>query len=125
MTTNKWTLEVKEDPETGDAIIEFPDDLMKQAGWKEGDEIVWTEGENGSYVLTTKKESVKMESLIESNGAYNLRVTKEECYRPKGLFRVCFIRDLKDVDGNVESSSEYEFFLVQEQLDKLGKVLAS
>ena len=28
-----WTLEIKEDPENGDAILEFPDDLMADAGW--------------------------------------------------------------------------------------------
>jgi hypothetical protein len=34
----EYVLSVKETPE-GDQYIELPDELLKQAGWKEGDEI--------------------------------------------------------------------------------------
>lgn len=49
-----WTLIVQEDPETGDQILEFPDDLMESAGWKEGDCIEWIDNKDGSWVLRKK-----------------------------------------------------------------------
>lgn len=48
---SKWILDVKTDPETGDQILEFPDDLMESAGWKEGDTIEWIDNKNGSWSL--------------------------------------------------------------------------
>lgn len=38
-----WTTKVEEDPETGELIITFPDELMDQVGWQIGDNIVWEE----------------------------------------------------------------------------------
>lgn len=54
MNKNSWTLEVQEDPETGDAILEFPPELLEQAGWKEGDTLVWTDMGDGSWQLAKK-----------------------------------------------------------------------
>ena len=59
--TNKWTLEVQEDPETGDAILEFPPELMEQAGWKEGDVLTWKDLGNGSWSLTKQENDVTIE----------------------------------------------------------------
>lgn len=39
-----WTLEVKEDPETKEQFIEFPDGVLEGLGWKEGDTIEWEIG---------------------------------------------------------------------------------
>lgn len=50
-----WTLEVEEDPETGDAILKFPEDLLKAAGWHEGDILNWTDLGDGSWQLTKKE----------------------------------------------------------------------
>jgi bifunctional DNA-binding transcriptional regulator/antitoxin component of YhaV-PrlF toxin-antitoxin module len=52
----RWTLDVKEDPETGDQILEFPDDLMESAGWKEGDQIEWIDNKDGSWTLRKKDD---------------------------------------------------------------------
>ena len=46
-----WTAEVKEDPESGDYILEFPDELLEQTGWKEGDNLEWIDNNNGSWTL--------------------------------------------------------------------------
>lgn len=59
--TNKWTLDIKEDPETGDAILEFPEDLLEQAGWREGDVLTWTDLGNGSWSLTKQQSDVTIE----------------------------------------------------------------
>lgn len=55
MTT--WTIDVKEDPETGDQILEFPDDMMEQAGWKEGDTLEWIDNKDGSWTLRKKDDN--------------------------------------------------------------------
>ena len=59
--TNRWTIEVQEDPDTGDAILEFPEDLMKQAGWQEGDTLTWKDLGNGSWSLTKQESDVTIE----------------------------------------------------------------
>lgn len=59
MIRTNWTLEVQEDPETGDKILEFPDDLMESAGWKEGDVLEWIDNKNGSWTLRKKDEITK------------------------------------------------------------------
>jgi hypothetical protein len=59
--TNSWTLDIKEDPETGDAILEFPEDLLKETGWQEGDTLTWTNLGNGSWSLTKQQPDVTIE----------------------------------------------------------------
>ena len=51
---NTCTLTVAEDPATGDAILQFPPDLLEQAGWKEGDTLEWTDRGDGSWSLEKK-----------------------------------------------------------------------
>jgi hypothetical protein len=43
------TLEIQEDPVTGEQYIELPQRLLIQLGWKEGDSLEWVELENGSW----------------------------------------------------------------------------
>ena len=43
------TLEIQEDPVTGEQYIEIPQRLLEQLGWKEGDDLEWIELENGSW----------------------------------------------------------------------------
>jgi hypothetical protein len=60
--TNKWTLDIEEDPETGDAVIKFPEDLLAVTGWQEGDVLSWEDLGNGSWSLTKKLEPSKIET---------------------------------------------------------------
>ena len=48
-----WVLEVQED-EQGEKLIELPEDLLTAAGWKEGDELVWSDNKDGSWSLNKK-----------------------------------------------------------------------
>jgi len=52
----KWTLTVDEDPETGEAILQFPPDMLKIAGWKEGDTLSWKDLGDGSWSLEKGKK---------------------------------------------------------------------
>lgn len=57
MSKTRWTIDVQEDPETGEKILEFPDDLMESAGWKEGDVLEWIDNKDGSWTLRKKDEN--------------------------------------------------------------------
>ena len=45
------TVEVRNDPETGDPFIEFPDEFMDKLDWKEGDTLIWEEQSDGSWTV--------------------------------------------------------------------------
>jgi hypothetical protein len=51
---NSWTLTVEEDPETGEAILQFPPEMLEQVGWKEGDTLEWRDRGDGSWSLEKK-----------------------------------------------------------------------
>lgn len=46
---NKWIIPVEDD-----YTIKFPDDLMSQVGWTDGDTIVWEDNHDGSFTLRKK-----------------------------------------------------------------------
>ena len=55
----KWTLTVEEDPETGEALIQFPPDFLEMVGWTEGDSINWKDNGDGSWILEKSKRTEK------------------------------------------------------------------
>jgi len=62
-TTNKWTVTLEEDPETGDLVMPFPPELLAQVGWDYGDVLVWTETDHGSFVLSKKVDDNNTKSV--------------------------------------------------------------
>ena len=48
------TLTVQEDPQTGDLFLELTKDLMDEMGWSVGDDLLWTDNENGTWSLEKK-----------------------------------------------------------------------
>jgi len=55
-TGKTYTVTLEEDPETGDLMLPFTDEILNEAGWKEGDTIQWIDNENGSYSLVKQEE---------------------------------------------------------------------
>ena len=51
-----WTLEVQK-LEDGDQYLEFPKELMKEVGWKEGDTLKWIDNGDGSWTLKKLDEN--------------------------------------------------------------------
>lgn len=51
--TKQWTVTVQEN-EQGEQFIEFPDEIIKEIGWKEGDTIEWNDNHDGSFTLKKK-----------------------------------------------------------------------
>jgi hypothetical protein len=50
-TNIRYEVITQEDPETGDLIIPIPPHMLKQLGWKEGDEIDFQVGEDGKIYV--------------------------------------------------------------------------
>ena len=55
MNDRTMIVTLKEDPDTGDSYIEFPQDLLEQLGWHEGDLIDWEIRDDGRIVATKAK----------------------------------------------------------------------
>ena len=60
MTTEPktWTVTLEEDPESGDLILPFPDDMLEEAGWREGDVLEWIDNKDGTWSLIKKEEKL-------------------------------------------------------------------
>ena len=56
MSDKIYTVAVQED-ENGDLILPFPDALLAQMGWKEGDILEWTDNKDGTYSLHKQDNS--------------------------------------------------------------------
>lgn len=56
-----WTVQVEEDPETGQLMLPFPVDLLNQMGWSEGTELFWEDNGDKSFTLTPVKKTVDPE----------------------------------------------------------------
>ena len=54
-----YTVTVQEDSQSKDLFFELPSELMKGLGWKTGDDLKWSETDNGGFRLT----KVKMETI--------------------------------------------------------------
>lgn len=54
---DKWTLTVEEDPETGELVLPFSNEILETLKWKIGDTLTWTDLKNGSWSLTKKEAS--------------------------------------------------------------------
>jgi hypothetical protein len=51
----RYTIDLQEDPKTGDLILPFPEDLLIETGWKEGDVLEWNDNKDGSFTMTKKE----------------------------------------------------------------------
>jgi bifunctional DNA-binding transcriptional regulator/antitoxin component of YhaV-PrlF toxin-antitoxin module len=75
MEQKHWTLNIEEDPATGDAILTFPPELLEKAGWKEGDTIEWIDRKDGSWEL--KKKEPTQWVLVECVSTFRERYMVE------------------------------------------------
>ena len=50
------TITIEEDPETGELVLPFSDEILAEVGWQVGDVLVWKDEGNGSWSLSKKKD---------------------------------------------------------------------
>ena len=60
-----YEVEVQKDSETNESFFEIPPELLKNLGWKTGDDLKWEETDNGVFL-----EKLNMKLL-------NLNLTKK------------------------------------------------
>lgn len=58
---DSWVLDVEED-ENGDAVIQFPPDLLARVGWQEGDTLKWRDLGDGTWSLSKSHTAVEDDS---------------------------------------------------------------
>ncbi len=55
MENKVWTVELQEDPDDAEGcILPFPEDMLTEVGWQEGDTLIWEVQPNGTAILTKK-----------------------------------------------------------------------
>jgi len=80
----KHTVKLEEDPESGDLIMPFPEGMLEELGWKEGDTLDWKDNNDGSFSLTKKEEVMSQETewvLVEALSQFKVSYMVEV---PKG-----------------------------------------
>jgi len=67
---NSWIVEVQENGKTKELFIEFPPGCLDQAGWDEGDTLLWEELPDGSWSIRKKEDKDEDDPLegMESDG---------------------------------------------------------
>lgn len=72
----KYTAQVEYD-ENGDAILPLPDDMIKELGWKLGDDLKWTIRDDGSITLTLADPAPMDLVLVECVSSFRHRYVVE------------------------------------------------
>ena len=50
-----WTVELEEDPDTGELVMPLPPAMLEELGWNIGDTLIWNMDQaTGSWSLTKK-----------------------------------------------------------------------
>lgn len=52
----RYEVVTREDKDSGDLYIPIPEPLLKQLGWKEGDDIDFKVDEQGRYIISKVKK---------------------------------------------------------------------
>jgi hypothetical protein len=55
MSNTSWTVNIDEDPNTGDLILPLPEELLKLQGWVEGDTLEWIDNKDGTWCIQKAK----------------------------------------------------------------------
>ena len=72
------TVILEEDPETGDLILPFPEGMLEEMGWCEGDTLDFESKDDGSFHITKKEptEWVLVECISTFRERYMVEVPK-------------------------------------------------
>lgn len=56
MLPKTWTVELEEDPETGELVMPLPPEMLAELGWTIGDTLTWdVDKQTGDWSLTKKE----------------------------------------------------------------------
>jgi hypothetical protein len=66
MTLKSWTLTIEQDPDTGDLVLPFTQEILDELKWKEGDVLEWLDNKDGSWSLVKKKTKKNKKVVAKS-----------------------------------------------------------
>ena len=78
--SESYVIDVQEDKD-GEMFIEFPENMMTNVGWAEGDVLTWTDNKDGSFSLTKQVKQPTEWVLVECVSTFRERYVVEV---PKG-----------------------------------------
>jgi bifunctional DNA-binding transcriptional regulator/antitoxin component of YhaV-PrlF toxin-antitoxin module len=64
--SKSWTLTIEQDPETGDLVLPFTQEILDELQWKEGDVLEWIDNKDGSWSLEKKKTKKNKKVVAKS-----------------------------------------------------------
>jgi len=64
--SDRYTITLEEDPETGDLILPLPPELLEETGWKEGDTIKFTDNKDGTFSMTKLETELVLVECIST-----------------------------------------------------------
>jgi antitoxin component of MazEF toxin-antitoxin module len=73
---NRWIIKTRED-ENGDLVIDLPEDMLEQVGWKEGDTIDFKVQEDGSAIMEKVNKEETQLVLVECISQFRERYLVE------------------------------------------------
>lgn len=73
---NRWVIKTRED-ENGDLVIDLPEDMLEQVGWKEGDTIDFKVQEDGSAIMEKVNKEETQLVLVECISQFRERYLVE------------------------------------------------
>ena len=65
------------------------------------------------------------ESIIKDTAGFRLRVKSWKCVNPTELNAIEFIQECKNINGEVDMTSTYQFFMTDDELKILAQSLVS
>lgn len=65
------------------------------------------------------------ESIIKDTPGFRLRVKSWKCVNPAELNALEFIQECKNINGEVDMTSTYQFFMTDDELKILAQSLVS
>ena len=66
MKNKSWTVTLEEDPESGDLVLPFTQEILDELKWKEGDVLEWIDNKDGSWSLVKQKQKKKNKVVAKS-----------------------------------------------------------
>lgn len=58
--STSYTAQITQDPnDENEMILTFDPEMLQNLGWQEGDEIIWTDNEDGTYSIKKKEQHVE------------------------------------------------------------------
>jgi len=67
----------------------------------------------------------RKEMTIKETAGFRLRLEKHEVISPKGLYSVDLINEMLKIDGTIQDTSTYNFFMTKEELQVLATALTA